>query len=119
MSDAVKGLVHDKALESEDVQHCCQYECSEGVDGNTDRATCVMLCYAYLPLLITFLAIVDVEHNLEICHLLTYVSAAGTRGISPTFQLPGEAKQRKRIQKYTKDERRTRRNISRIQERKF
>ncbi len=54
MSDAVKGLVHDKALESEDVQHCCQYECSEGVDGNTDRATCVMLCYAYLPLLIIF-----------------------------------------------------------------
>ncbi len=57
--------------------------------------------------LLFFLAIVDVEHNLEICHLLTYVSAAGTRGISPTFQLPGEAKQRKRIEKYTKDERRT------------
>ncbi len=73
-----------------------------------------MLCV--FALIIIFLAIV---HNLEICHLLTYVSAAGTRGISPTFQLPGEAKQRKRIEKYIKDERRTRRNISRIQERKF
>ncbi len=78
-----------------------------------------MLCDAYLPLIIIFLVIVSVKHNLEIYHLPTYVSTAGTRSISPTFQLPGEAKQRKRIEKYIKDERRTRRDISRIQERKL